>query len=322
MARPKRIDLPFSLYHVLSRTNSGDTAFADNIDRTKFLDYLAHYAELFSFRIHAWCLMPNHFHLLIESGGRPFLSEIMRRLLTAYTVYFNRRHRRHGHLFQGRFKSHLVDKTGYLLALSQYIHLNPARQTPSQDPEAYEGSSLFYYLKGSEPEFLHTAETLSFFKGDRAAYGRFVREGLTREIKSAIIQQAYIGDGDFVRRIQRRSKYLQKVGSRAKSALMAIERKMEAWERAEAERLLKQIARQYGCSVEMIQRGRYMRGEVGQARMIAVVLLREHLPWTCGKIMEYLNLQGKSGLSPYNTRVSIRSDLRRVYEKIKSGLSQ
>jgi hypothetical protein len=74
--------------------------------------------------------------------------------------------------------------------------------------------------------------------------------------------------------------------------------------------------------VEMIQRGRYMRGEVGQARMIAVVLLREHLPWTCGKIMEYLNLRGKSGLSPYKKRVRIRSDLRRVYETIKSSLSQ
>ena len=85
MARPKRIDLPLCLYHVHSRTNSGDAAFLDSKDKQKFLYYLEKYLVLLSFRVHAWCLMANHFYLLLESGERVGLSEFMRRLLTAYT---------------------------------------------------------------------------------------------------------------------------------------------------------------------------------------------------------------------------------------------
>jgi len=156
MTRPKRIDLSFSLYHILSRTNSGDTAFQDNKDRSKFLEYVSRYTQLFDYRIHAWCLMSTHFHLFLESDQVPQLSEFMRRLLTAYTVYYNRRHRRHGHLFQGRFKSYIVDKSDYFLSLSRYIHLNPRETERPQDPFRYQGSSLRYYIKGGEPNFLHT----------------------------------------------------------------------------------------------------------------------------------------------------------------------
>ena len=125
MARPKRIDLPFSLYHVLSGTNKRDKAFRDSRDENTFLSFVEKYSNIFSLRIHAWCLMPTFFHLLLETTDRPSLSEFMRRLLTAYTMYFNRRHKRNGYLLQGRFKSYIVDKTNYLLDLSRYIHLIP-----------------------------------------------------------------------------------------------------------------------------------------------------------------------------------------------------
>ena len=137
-----RIDLPFCLYHVISRTNSGEIAFTGKREMDKFLGYLEKYSKIFNFRIHAWCLMPNHFHLLLESTDQARLSELMRRLLTAYTIFCNRRRGRHGHLFQGRFKSFVVDKSEYLLELSRYIHLNPARMKKQVDPEIYYGSSL------------------------------------------------------------------------------------------------------------------------------------------------------------------------------------
>ena len=167
MARPKRIDLPDSLYFVHSRTDKGESAFADQKDRENFLMQISKCAGIYSFRVHAWCLMRDHFLLLLESTNRPGLSEFMRRLLTAYTVYFNRRHGRDGNLFHGRYKSYLVDKTDCLTDLSRHVHLAPAGGHYKADPFSYKSSSLQYYMKRGEPDFLFTQDILSHFRGRR-----------------------------------------------------------------------------------------------------------------------------------------------------------
>jgi len=292
MARMKRIDLPFTLYHVFSRTNSGDLAFQDARDRAKFLEYVAKYVSIFDFRVHAWCLMPNHFHLVLESQKRPAISEFMRRLLTAYTVFFNRRHTRHGHLFQGRFKSIVVDKSNYLLALSRYIHLNPVLSGSITKPESYQGSSLPFYLKGGEPAFLFTKEILSWFHGDRDQYGKFVREGLNEDIKPRIVQRRFIGGEPFVRRLNSRLKYITQKGSRAHAAAQKENREKMKNEAARAGEILQAVAEYFGISPTHISQGRFARDDLSRARAVCAVLLRENLPWTCRKIEEFLSVKG------------------------------
>lgn len=126
MPRNARLDIPGCLYHVIARGNERRKIFADDADYNDFIRRLRLALDLCGSKCLAWCLMPNHFHLVILRGLRP-LSELMRRLMTGYAGNFNRRHRRCGHLFQNRYKSILCEQDAYLLELVAYIHLNPLR---------------------------------------------------------------------------------------------------------------------------------------------------------------------------------------------------
>ena len=125
MARPLRISYPGAFYHVTSRGNERKAVFKSSGDREKFLGYLASASQRYDARVHAYCLMDNHYHLLIQSP-RANLSEIMHHINGAYTTYFNVNRARPGHLFQGRYKAILVDIDEYAKELSRYLHLNPA----------------------------------------------------------------------------------------------------------------------------------------------------------------------------------------------------
>jgi len=315
MARPKRIDLSFSLYHVLSRTNSGDIAFQDEKDQNKFLEYLSRYTFLFDYRLHAWCLMSTHFHLLLESGRIPRLSEFMRRLLTAYTVYYNRRHKRHGHLFQGRFKSYIADKSDHFLSLSRYIHLNPRETSKPNDPFRYKGSSLGCYIKGDEPKYLHTKEILYWFGGDRKKYECYIREGMKEGQKMEIFQQRFIGGKSFSHRIYKRIKENAQKGSRAERAIRKADQEMRKTEDKTAEAVLKRVAEYYHSDPSVIRRGYYAHGDVGKARALAIRLLREQVSWTGKEIGEYMGIKMKSIYDSVN-KIGKREDLRKDYERI------
>jgi REP element-mobilizing transposase RayT len=126
MPRKARIDAPGALHHIICRGIEGRKIFRDDADRENFADRLGIILNETSTPCYAWALMPNHFHLLLRTGNAP-LATIMRRLLTGYAVSFNRRYRRHGHLFQNRYKSILCQQDPYLLELVRYIHLNPLR---------------------------------------------------------------------------------------------------------------------------------------------------------------------------------------------------
>src|SRR5215831_9751891 len=124
MARLLRVPFPGAIYHVTVRGNERRLLFKDEADRKRFLSQLMESSQLHSARLYLVCLMPNHFHLLVETPCGN-LSTFMARQLTAYAVYFNRRHQRVGHLTQGRYGAQLVEGNEYLLKLSRYIHLNP-----------------------------------------------------------------------------------------------------------------------------------------------------------------------------------------------------
>ena len=126
MARPLRLEFPGAVYHVSSRGNARQRIFFGDADRELFLDTLTQGIARYRWLCHAYCLMENHYHLLIETP-RANLSLGMRQLNGIYTQTFNRRHHRVGHLFQGRFRAILVEKESYLLELCRYIVLNPVR---------------------------------------------------------------------------------------------------------------------------------------------------------------------------------------------------
>jgi REP element-mobilizing transposase RayT len=126
MPRQARIDAPGALHHIICRGLERRNVFRDDEDRRNFLERLGRVLGETSTTCLAWALMPNHFHLLLRTGNLP-IAGVMRRLLTGYAVSFNRKHNRHGHLFQNRYKSILCQEESYLLELVRYIHLNPLR---------------------------------------------------------------------------------------------------------------------------------------------------------------------------------------------------
>jgi REP element-mobilizing transposase RayT len=140
MARPLRIEYPGALYHVTSRGDRQEAIVEDDPDRTAFLNVLGEVISRFRWRCHAYCLMGNHYHLMIETPEGN-LTKGMRQLNGVFTQWSNRRHKRSGHLFQGRYKAILVDRDSYFLELARYIVLNPVRAAMVTHPSRWQWSS-------------------------------------------------------------------------------------------------------------------------------------------------------------------------------------
>jgi len=157
MSRKLRIEYPGAIYHIVSRGNRGGRIFQDDQDRQVFLEAMTRVGERTGWQVHAYCLMPDHFHLVVETP-RGNLAAGMKWLLGTYTGQFNRRHQQCGHLFGGRYQPLLVDGTGagYLRTVCNYVHLNPVRAKllPAKTPlEAFVWSSYGEYLKGPSQRF-------------------------------------------------------------------------------------------------------------------------------------------------------------------------
>ncbi len=165
------------MYHITSRGDDRKKIFLSEQDFKKFLEYLQAAKEKYEFYVYAWCLMSNHYHVLLETR-HPNLSRIMQSLNTAYTVYYNIKRKRAGHLFQGRYKSILVDKDNYLLELTRYIHLNPVRAKIVDLPEQYRWSSYREYVRKTRGGLVDKKELERYFRMDAARYAEFVRQGI------------------------------------------------------------------------------------------------------------------------------------------------
>jgi REP element-mobilizing transposase RayT len=220
MARPLRIEYQGAHHHVTTRGNERKAIFRDDQDRERFLELLGRTVEQFDVRLHAYVLMDNHYHLLIETR-RAGLNQAMRYLNGVYTQAFNRRHKRVGHLFQGRYKAILVEEEPYLLELSRYIHLNPWRVKQSIDPIKYPWSSLGSYVgTRAVPGWLTVKEVLSQFGSTgKRGYREFVTEGVKEGIGTPwedVRGQAVLGSEDFIERVV--SKHVGRKGNKAEVA--------------------------------------------------------------------------------------------------------
>jgi REP element-mobilizing transposase RayT len=225
MARPLRIQYENAYYHVTCRGNARQGIFANDQDRSAFLDLLNRSRQIYQVQVLAYVLMRNHFHLVVKTPlGN--LQEFMRHFNISYTCYFNRRHKRVGHLYQGRYKAFLIDADSYLQEVTRYLHLNPIRvkgkadlvvKEKKRDLERYSWSSYVYYVgrrKGNS--FLASEEILGYFGGNasrgRRNYRKFVEEGLEGEIESPLQKgrgHGIVGDEDFVEGV--RDRFLKRI---------------------------------------------------------------------------------------------------------------
>lgn len=213
MGRPLRIEYPEAFYHVTSRGNERKDVFKSQRDRERFLTYLQTATERYGAAIHVYCLMSNHYHLLLETPEGN-LSQIMRHINGAYTNYYNTKRNRTGHLFQGRYKAILVEADEYATELSRYIHLNPVRAKMVEEPGAYRWSSFRAYIgESNAPEWLKTGFILGYFGSNGKVagkeYQRFVQELLGEENNYSVdcsTATAILGSLEFMAAIE--EKYL------------------------------------------------------------------------------------------------------------------
>ncbi|MDI6793219.1 MAG: transposase [bacterium] len=184
MPRSSRLDAPGILHHVIARGIERRPIFLDTIDRKDFLHRLTEIIGKTGMKCYAWCLMSNHFHLLLRTGHVP-LSSFMRRLLTGYAIKFNLRQKRTGHLFQNRYKSIVCEEEPYLLELVRYIHLNPIRAgvvKTIKELDKYPWTGHAAIMGRSKYDWQETDEVLVRFgrkvREARKKYQEFASEGI------------------------------------------------------------------------------------------------------------------------------------------------
>lgn len=166
MARGPRINTTGVIFHVFARGNNREPVFLESGDFQRFLNNLDRYQDKLRYTLLAYCLLPNHFHLLLRPN-KYLMSNVMQVLLTAYTMYFHKRYNRVGHIFQGRYKSIAVEKETYLLELIRYIHLNPVRAGIVESIEQYPWSSYLKYLTtGPGVPTVESSEVLTMYSTD------------------------------------------------------------------------------------------------------------------------------------------------------------
>jgi putative transposase len=180
MSRPYRLQSENCFYHITSRGDDRKKIFVNERDHEKFLEYILLAKAKYKFRVYAYCLMSNHYHLLLETP-HPNISKIMHYINGSYTTYYNIKRGRSGHVFQGRFKSLVVDKDSYFLELSRYIHLNPVKAKIVEKPEQYRWSSYLGYLGRKDPVL--DQDCIKQYLGmDKNHYVQFVLQGIDKSL--------------------------------------------------------------------------------------------------------------------------------------------
>jgi REP element-mobilizing transposase RayT len=210
MARQPRIEVPGGLYHIISRGNNRQRIFRSHEDNLKFTSMIGQQKAKRPFYLYAYCLMPNHAHLLIERQDDK-ISRIMQGLLTGYSQYFNRKYKKIGHLFQARYKAILCQTDRYLGALVRYIHLNPVRAKMVRRAEDYEYSGHRAYIGRDRSGLVDTEPVLRHFGVTKAraveTYQRFVAAGVGEPSQAEYYRASegqLLGSDEFLKEIKHR----------------------------------------------------------------------------------------------------------------------
>jgi REP element-mobilizing transposase RayT len=269
MARPLRVEYPGAYYHVINRGNAGEKIFKNKRDKEKFLEYLALAVDRFSIVVHTYCLMDNHYHLLLQTQEAN-LSKSIQWLNVSYATYFNRKRQRSGHLFQGRFKAILVDADNYLAQLSRYIHLNPVQAKIVASPDEFLWSSYQAFTGTIKiPAWLTTGEILSQFgKRKKTAIKHY--RSFVEELDIATLENPgketfgglILGDASFINWVQ--STFLASKENSEIPQLKIMQPKVPL------DKIVDAVCAAYKCEKETIlQKGMYRSQERGMAIFLA-----------------------------------------------------
>jgi putative transposase len=284
MARPLRIEYAGAFYHVMNRGNRSEDIFQSTYDREKFFDYLATIVERFSIKVHTYCLMTNHYHLLVETA-EPNLSTAIKWLNGSYATYSNTKRQKWGHLFQGRFKSIVVEADEYLKHLSRYIHLNPVRAKLSESPYEYQWSSYAAFIgKAQPPEWLETGWLLSCFgknqKESRGNYRQFVEGVDVMSVKNPsddLTGGLILGNPDFVTWVKKTF-----LGDKDETSEFPQLRKLKP--RLAPETIVGEVCREFGVKKDtIIGKG----AKLNVVRDLAIYLSKRHSGNTCKALGQY-----------------------------------
>lgn len=307
MPRKPRIHFPGAVYHVILRGNDGQDVFFDEADHSRFYFLLQAGTQRFGHRIHAFCLMTNHLHLAVQIQEAP-LARIMQNLGFRYTQYLNRKRKKTGHLFQGRYKALLIDADSYLLELVRYIHLNPVRAGMVTQPDDYLWSSHRAYLGLERIPWLTTDWILGQFghnAGD--AIGRYssfaadgLREGYRAEFHGGSFEGRVLGDDRFI-----------------EVALAQAEEPVNP--QPSIESVIDAVCSAYGLTIAEVS-GRSRVRQISEARAVAALLVRETAGLALVELGKHLN-HDLSSLSQAARRLELRiedgSSLAERLEEIK-----
>ena len=319
MARPLRIEYPGAYYHLTDRGVERRSIFTGDSDFVGFLDIVARLRPRYAIEVVAYCLMPNHYHLLIQTPGAN-LSRCMRHVNGVYTQRFNRNHLLDGQLFRGRYKAILIEVDSYLLELLRYIHRNPLEAGLVTVMDKYPWGSHQGYLSDAKKwRWLYKDFILSLFSDDKAVsrkmYKGFVSKGTPEEINQIFGRKnlpSALGRKDFLDWV--------------KSSFFSGKRHKEVPESKnlspDAERIKEEVCRKYGVAMDELHRSR--RGISNEPRNVAIYLLRSLRGDNLEEIGREFNITRFSSVSSVVERmrgkISADRQLRNCVEEIKTAL--
>ena len=254
------------MYHVMSRGNDRKRIFLKHRDYERFLEYVLAAKDRFRFFLYAFCLMPNHYHMLLETV-LPNISSLMQYINGSYTTYHNTKYQRCGHLFQGRFKSIIVDKDRYFVELTRYIHLNPVRDKIVSLPDQYAWSSYRGYIYGKD-KYVDLEEIKRYVSMSRQTYKRFVLDGMDKEVDP--LEKTYagflLGTPSFIKA------KLRHLDSQIKSEEVSHRAAMKRDPSTE-QAIVKSVAKRFKVTLESLYKD---KSRPLTARQIAIYLLRRY----------------------------------------------
>lgn len=315
MARPLRIVYEGAFYHITARGNERKKIFLTRKDYEKFLSYLTDALHKFGMVLHAFVLMANHYHLVVESP-KANLSSFMHTLNSAYTTYFNIKRGRSGHLFQGRYKAFVIDKDHYLLELSRYIHLNPVRAGMAERPEEYPYSSLRPYLFPKEESIVFRDLIWDMISKERKKapqrYRDFVESALLEKPRNPfekVYGGAILGGRAFIKEV------LQRLNDQNLGSKEISHRRVLASTTSDIDEIVQLLSKHFRVPKEKVNTSSPYKG-------YAVYLARRHTPFSNSEIGGYFGGITYSAVTKIGTRLKERMEEDRELRADIKGLEE
>jgi putative transposase len=313
MARPYRLQGENCFYHITSRGDDRKKIYISDFDFKKFLDYLLKAKERFEFHLYAYVLMSNHYHLLIETL-QPNLSQIMQYLNTAYTTYYNVKRKKYGHLFQGRYKSILVDKDSYFKELSRYIHLNPVRARIVERPKEYKWSSYRGYTSKKGDGYIDKNQINNILDTSEAGYRQFVLDAAEtskfnpfKDIYAGFI----LGPASFIK------EKLQDLKDQLESENISYKKALTR--HISEEEIINTVAKRYGKTIEELCKS---KKRPMKAKKIAIYLMKKLSNLTNNKIGENFGITYSAVSKATGDLETLISEDKTIKEEVEELISQ